>query len=136
MHRIRSIVAALAGLALTAGVATGHLMPTASDQGLGTAREASGQSVPMGVDGSAADRDAQQGADTTEDSGSQTDASAPEGTHGADVSAAAQEPTPTDGSWANHGDYVSSVAKGWGQETSAANATAPSQAQNGLSHRP
>lgn len=138
MHRLRSLIVALAALALTAGVATAHFMPTASNDGLATAGAASGKTVPMGVDGSIADRAGQQAEDTTEDT---QGGAAPEGTHGADVSAAAQAPTPSDGGWANHGAYVSSIATGWGQTTAAAHQAAPDsatpdQAASGLSHRP
>jgi len=115
MFRLRSLIAALAVLALTAGVATAHLMPTASADGLTTAGAASGKSVPMGVDGSLADRAAQKDGDSADTADSSE--SPPAGTHGADVSAAAQAPTPTDGGWANHGEYVSSVARGEGQQT-------------------
>ncbi len=135
MHRHRSltIVAAIASLALTAGIATAHVMPTASDQGLATAGAASTRNVPMGVDGSFTDSTPSQNGDTT---------SAPTDTHGYTVSQAAQNPTPTDVSWANHGAYVSSIAKGWGQQTAATNRKAastpadPSAATDGPSHRP
>ncbi len=133
MHRLRiySVVAAVASLALTAGITTAHLMPAASDPGLTTARQASGQDVPMGVDGSFTDTTA---------TGNTADA--PADTHGYTVSQAAQGPTPSDGGWANHGAYVSSIATGWGQQHAAAhqsNAPSPeelAQATDGLSHRP
>jgi hypothetical protein len=136
MHRSRTIIAALAGLALTAGVATAHMMPVASDSGLSTASNASGQDVPMG-----------HGFGPDFQPGSNPDTNTPpDGTHGATVSAAAQSPTPSDGGWANHGAYVSSIAKTWGAQTSAqyrdsdptsdATGHAPSQAGTGLSHKP
>ncbi len=129
MFRFRSLIAALAVLALTAGVATAHLMPTASADGLTTAGAASGKSVPMGVDGSLADRVAQKGDDTADTT--DTNGAPPAGTHGADVSAAAQAPTPTDGGWANHGDYVSSVARGEGQQTADAHRQSPPSSDAG-----
>jgi hypothetical protein len=129
--RIFSVVAAVATLALTAGIATAHLMPAASDQGLNTARQASGHDVPMGVDGSFTD--------TTQP---MDPADVAASTHGYTVSQGAQGPTPSDGGWANHGAYVSSIAKDWGQQQSAAQQSAapspeePAQATDGLSHRP
>ncbi len=136
MHRFRifSAVAAVAALALTAGIATAHLMPTASDQGLSTARNASGQDVPMGVDGSFTDP--APAAAPADPAGQPTD------THGYTVSQAAKGPTPSDGGWANHGAYVSSIARGQGQQNAAATASAvpspeePAQATDGLAHRP
>jgi hypothetical protein len=134
MHRIRSLLAALAALAITAGIVAAHAMPAASNGGLDTARHASGKQVPLGAGVSAPD------ANTTNESQDTAEAP-PEGTHGADVSAAAKAPTPA-GDWANHGAYVSSIAKGWGQTTSAAhrnvNATShtPTAAAKGLAHRP
>lgn len=136
MHRSRIIITALAGLALTAGVATAHVMPTASDSGLSTASNASGQDVPMG-----------HGFGPEFQPGSPTNpGTPPDGTHGATVSAAAQSPTPTDGTWANHGAYVSSIANTWGAQTSAdyrdsdptgtSTSHTPPQASNGLSHQP
>jgi hypothetical protein len=135
MHkrRILSLVAAVASLALTAGIATAHFMPAASAQGLATAQTASGQSVPMGVDGSFTDTTATNAAEPS---------AQPTDTHGYEVSQAAQNPTPTDGDWANHGAYVSSIAQGWGQQVAAAHQSSapspeePSQATDGLSHRP
>jgi hypothetical protein len=112
-------------------------MPAASNGGLDTARQASGKQVPLGVDESAP-----HGNPTN--SAPDTAGAPPDGTHGADVSAAAKATTP-DG-FANHGAYVSSIAKGWGQATSAAhhNTNAaqdptnhlPTAATTGLSHKP
>src|SRR5690242_12659230 len=133
MHRIRSIVAALAALSVTAGLAAAHVLPDAANGGIQQAQSASGKSVPMGVDGSLADRSAQ---DNTN--------GAPTDTHGATVSAAAQAETP-DG-FDNHGAYVSSIAKGWGTQTADAHRDGagaqrptpepPTAATNGLTHRP
>jgi hypothetical protein len=138
MHRIRSLLAALAALAITAGLVAAHAMPAASNGGLDTARQASGKQVPLGVDASAPH-------DNTTKVDQDTAGAPPAGTHGADVSAAAKAPTPA-GDWANHGAYVSSIAKGWGQTTSAAHKNAhptsdptnhlPTAAATGLSHRP
>ena len=136
MHRIQSLLAALAVLAITAGLVAGHAMPAASNGGLDTARQASGKQVPLGVGASASHDNTKVGQDTA--------GPPPTGTHGADVSAAAKAPTP--GDFANHGAYVSSIAKGWGQTTSAAHKNAhasgdptnhlPKAASTGLSHRP
>jgi hypothetical protein len=132
-RRTLSLIGAVASLALTAGVATAHFMPAASTNGLATASAASGKTVPMGVDGSFTDPQASNAADPS---------ARPTDTHGYTVSQAAQNPTPTDGSWANHGAYVSSIARGWGQQAAGANGTAapspaePSQATDGLAHRP
>ena len=141
MHRIRGApiaIAALAALSLTAGLVAAHALPAASDAGINTAREASGKQVPLGVDASVANQN-------TNDESSDVAGAPPEGTHGADVSAAAKAPTP-EGDWANHGAYVSSIATGWGQATSGthqnANASGaatnhiPAAATNGLSHKP
>jgi hypothetical protein len=132
-RRTLSLIGAVASLALTAGIATAHFMPAASTDGLATASAASGKTVPMGVDGSFTDSKASNAADPS---------AQPTDTHGYTVSQAAQNPTPTDGTWANHGDYVSSIAKGWGQQSSAASNAAepspsePAQATDGLAHRP
>ena len=137
MHRIRSLFVALAVLAITAGLVAAHAMPAASNGGLDTARQASGKQVPLGVGASTSH-------DTTTKVDHDTAAAPPTGTHGADVSAAAKAPTPSD--FANHGAYVSSIAKGWGQTTSAAHKNAhatsdptnhlPRAASTGLAHRP
>jgi len=138
MHRTRSLIAALVVLAIPAGFAAAHAMPAASNAGIDTARQASGQQVPLGVDASTSHQKLNAGTPDTA-------GAPPDGTHGADVSAAAKAPTP-DGDWPNHGAYVSSIAKGWGQATSVAhqNANASGEATNhapaaaaiGLSHRP
>jgi hypothetical protein len=138
MRRTRIVITTLGALSLSAGLAAAHAMPAASDGGIHTAREASGKLVPLG-DGSLTSPDA---TTATPD----VVGAPPEGTHGAVVSAAAKAPTPTDGGFANHGAYVSSIAKGWGQATSAAhrngNASGrpvglpPTAATNGLTHQP
>jgi hypothetical protein len=138
MRRIRTIGFALGALALTAGLAWAHAMPAASDHGLTTARDASGQNVPLAADESNAN-DSNTDEDSTNEPAAPTDVP-PADTHGSTVAAAAQGDTP-DG-FANHGAYVSSIAKGWGQQTAAdhQNAAAtgdrPDAAQNGLSHKP
>jgi len=133
MHRIRSVLAAFAALAITAGIVAAHAMPAASNGGLDTARQASGKQVPLGAGVTAPD------ANTTNDT-PDTAGAPPQGTHGADVSAAAKTTTPS--GFANHGAYVSSIAKGWGEKTSDAhqnaNATShtPTAAVQGLVHKP
>jgi hypothetical protein len=128
MLRIRSFIVAVAMLAVTAGLAGAHALPTASNDGIATAQQHSGKSVPLGVDGSVTDRT------VNDESNDPTD------THGATVKAAAQAETP-DG-FTNHGDYVSSVAVGWGTQTAdahrnpASTGHTPDAAQQGLSHRP
>ena len=96
----RATIAALATVTLTfsAGLVVAHDMPSASDVGLATAADASGQDVPAGVDGGL-------GAENDADTG-----------HGAEVSEAAQSETPE--GYDNHGDYVSSIARGWGEQIS------------------
>ena len=93
----RVLLAAIAALALTAGLVTAHDGPSASDQGLTTAALHTSHATPWGhgVDGPLSEQDA----------------------HGAEVSAAAQGETPE--GWKNHGQYVSSIAKGWGAQVSA-----------------
>ena len=95
----RVLLAAIAALALTAGLVTAHDGPSAPDQGLTTAALHTSHATPWGhgVDGPLSE----QGANT----------------HGEEVSAAAQGETPE--GWKNHGAYVSSIAKGWGAEVSA-----------------
>ena len=95
----RATIAALATLALSlsAGLVVAHDMPTASDIGLTTAADASGQDVPAGVDGGL---------------GAENEATG----HGAEVAEAARGETPE--GYDNHGDYVSSVARGWGEHVS------------------
>jgi hypothetical protein len=90
-------------------------MPAASNGGLDTARQASGKQVPMGVEPSTPHGNA---TNLSHDSGN----APPSGTHGADVSAAAHADTPS--GFANHGAYVSSIAKGWGESTSDAHQNA------------
>ncbi len=97
MYRPRPILAALAALALSAGVVLGANPPSAADHGLSTAAKASGTTVPPA---------APQASEAPEPS------EAPEhpDNHGAVVSQAAQGETPA--GWANHGAYVSAVARG------------------------
>jgi hypothetical protein len=95
----RAAIGALAilSLALSAGIASAST-PEAADFGLTTAANASGQDVPAGVDGGLAE----QGTEATG--------------HGATVSEAARAETPE--GYDNHGDYVSSIARGWGEQIS------------------
>jgi hypothetical protein len=133
--RIRSLVVAMAALALTAGFAAAQVLPAASNAGIDRARSASGQTVPLGAGAS--------NANSTTDASSNTDTGTPAtDTHGATVSAAAQGATPA-GDWKNHGAYVSSIATGWGQQTAdahknaaASGANPPAAADTGLAHRP
>lgn len=134
MHRLRSVAAALAVVAVTAGFAAAHGMPAASDAGIQQAQDVTGKILPVGP--GTANGDQATNGTIPQDAGSP-----PSDTHGATVSAAAQSPTP-DG-WANHGAYVSSVAKGWGEQTSAAHRNGgasgdnpPAAADQGLAHRP
>jgi hypothetical protein len=126
MHGFRSLVAALAVIAVTAGIAVPHSLPAASDAGIATARAASNRAVPMWriPEGPSLDNPA-------------TEAQPNSDTHGATVSEAASNPTPA-GDWANHGAYVSSIAKGWGAQVSGQHTTsqAASHDATGLAHRP
>jgi hypothetical protein len=126
MHRFPSLVAALAVIALTAGVAVAHSLPSASGAGIATARAASNHTVPMWrlPEGPSLDTPA-------------TDAPSSKDTHGATVSDAASNPTPA-GDWANHGAYVSSIAKGWGTQVSSQHASSQAAAHDatGVAHRP
>ena len=107
MSSRRIAIAALAtvALAFSVGLASAHSTPSAADFGLTTSNDASGLDVPDGVDGGLSGGD--QNDNETADNASG---------HGADVAAAAQTETP-DG-YDNHGDYVSSIAKGWGAQVS------------------
>lgn len=132
MNRLRSVALAVAVVAVTAGFATAHAMPAASDAGIQQAQDVTGKVLPVGA-GAANDEPSNP---TPDNAGSP-----PSDTHGATVSAAAQSPTP-DG-FDNHGAYVSSIAKGWGQQTSAAHKNGgasgdnpPAAADQGLAHRP
>jgi hypothetical protein len=129
MHRIRSLITALALIAISAGVAVAHSQPSASDAGIATAQAASDRAVPMWriPEGPSLDQPTDESQPTNESSD----------THGATVSDAASNPTP-EGDWANHGAYVSSIAKDWGAAVSSEHANSQAAAHNeqGLSHRP
>lgn len=116
MNRPRTILAALAALALSAGAVLGATPPPAAEDGLSTAGEASGMTVPPTTP-----PDLEVPAPTpTEENGEEGDENTPDPTpdengehpdnHGAVVSQAAQGETPE--GWANHGAYVSAVARG------------------------
>jgi len=126
MYRFRSLFAAVAVIAVTAGVAVAHSLPAASDAGIATARAASNRAVPMWrlPEGPSLDNPATDGPSSSD-------------THGATVSDAASNPTPA-GDWANHGAYVSSIAKGWGAQVSSQHAGSQAAAHDatGLAHRP
>jgi hypothetical protein len=100
VRRMRSLFIALVMLALSAGaVFAFRPLPSAATDGLETAGDAAGITVPVRPDAlpdaDAADRAA--GEQTTHPDN-----------HGADVSEAARATTPA--GFANHGDYVSSIA--------------------------
>jgi len=107
-------------------------MPVASNAGIQQAQNVTGKILPAAADASNTNQPDQ--TNTPEASGPPSD------THGATVSAAAQSPTPS--GFDNHGAYVSSIAKGWGQTTAdahkngAASGSTPPAADEGLGHRP
>lgn len=110
MTRFRSILIALVAVALSAGaVLAGRPMPTASDSGLGTASDAAGRTVPAHADEGDEAEGPDQGDQDDNDSAEDADAPTHPDNHGADVSVAAHAgPQP---GFANHGAYVSSIAK-------------------------
>ena len=116
MHRAKSILAALAAVALSATAvfaAAGTGPVDAARDGLARAHVASGQSVPVGAESpdSAAAPDANKAPEANEspDLARTTANAGHPDNHGARVSAAAQSVTP--GGFANHGAYVRSIAK-------------------------
>ncbi len=127
MRRFRSLVIALAVLALSAGIAfAARQMPQQSADGLSKAAEAAGKTVPVGHP-TVTSSDEGKDADIDDEAGEGADAAAAEApdeaeapdadepadqpdTHGATVTEAAQGETPA--GWANHGAYVSAVAHG------------------------
>lgn len=106
MYQPRTILAALAALALSAGVVLGADPPPAAHHGLATAGEASGMTVPPAAPEPAASPEP---SEAPEPSASPEPSEHPDN-HGAKVSEAAQGETPE--GWANHGAYVSAVARG------------------------
>jgi len=128
--RIRPLIVALAALGLSAGFVAAHAMPVASNGGIEQAQNVSGKVLPA----NSTNTNLPDQSNTPEASGPPSD------THGATVSAAAQSPTPS--GFDNHGAYVSSIAKGWGQTTAdahkngAAGGTPPTVADPGLVHKP
>ena len=142
MHRIKSILAALAAVALsaTAVFAAASAPPKAADDGLARAKAASEQTVPVRSERP----DATSGTKSPEanetpeatkspkaakspDTDATTGTNAPHpDNHGKAVSEAAQATTPA--GFANHGAYVSSIAKlnhGHGKPTVTKPVTAP-----------
>jgi len=105
-RHIRSLLVASGLLLLTAGLAVGHELPAAADEGLGTASEAAGKTVPVRPDARAAP--AAPVVEGAEDAAPAAAERKPN--HGLSVSEAANAETP-DG-FDNHGEYVSSVARG------------------------
>ena len=145
MRASRGTLVALAILGLTAGIAlagradpASHSMPDAAGPGLQRAAAAAGKTVPVAAPAAGADRDAS-GSDADQSSADEapdadTDAGAPAtdaaaehpANHGADVSKAAQAATPT--GFANHGQYVRSVATAnHGHDVAASHANAATQ---------
>jgi hypothetical protein len=114
-RHLRSLITAVAVLALSAGLVAGREMPEAAADGLATAAEAAGKIVPVGppapteaaptLDETAPEEDAPE---LDEEAPAPEDGDATEN-HGSFVSEAAKGDTP-DG-FKNHGAYVSSVAK-------------------------
>lgn len=115
MYRPRTILAALAALALSAGVVLGANPPAAADHGRSTAADASGMTVPPspppGLEVAAptpSDEETEE-PEATESPEPAENGDHPDN-HGAKVSEAAQGETPE--GWRNHGAYVSAVARG------------------------
>lgn len=115
MYRPRTILAALAALALSAGVVLGANPPEAATDGLTKAADRSGMTVPPspppGLQGPAAtpsDEETEE-PEPTESPEPAENGDRPDN-HGAVVSQAAQGETPE--GWRNHGAYVSAVARG------------------------
>jgi hypothetical protein len=111
VRRIRSLIIALVLLALSASaVFAFRPLPSAATDGLATAGAAAGMTVPVRPDALPDSRSIDR-AEPDEVTGAATDAEAqathPDN-HGADVSDAARATTPA--GFANHGEYVSSVA--------------------------
>lgn len=110
MNRPRTILTALAALALSAGAVLGATPPLAAQGGLSTAGEASGKTVPptarpdLGVPAPTPTEETPNPTSAPDENGEHPD------NHGAIVSQAAQGETPA--GWANHGAYVSAVARG------------------------
>ncbi len=140
MHRTRSIVAALAAVALsaTAVFAAASAPPQAAADGLATAKAASGKTVPVRPehpDATAGTRSPEATktpeANETAKPAKSPDVDATTGTggphptnHGALVSAAAKAATPS--GFANHGAYVRTIARNnHGQTQNVGNGKAP-----------
>jgi hypothetical protein len=119
VRHLRGVLIALAVLALSAGAALAGL-PQAAADGLARATHASGKTVPVPATITTEEVDPDVDApevvapdeDTDEDTDQETDedTDTEAGDHGATVSEAAQGETPE--GWANHGAYVSAVARG------------------------
>jgi hypothetical protein len=112
VRRIRSLFIALVLLALSAGaVLAFRPMPSAATDGLATAGDAAGMTVPVRPDalpGSSLNKDrAEPDAAPNADGAAGEQATHPDNL-GADVSEAARATTP--GGFDNHGAYVSSIA--------------------------
>ena len=115
LHRhARGLLVAIAVLALTTGAALARSAdpaagstPDAAANGLDRATEMSGKTVPVAAPAAGADRDAAVVEDVEEEPADGAAAEHPEN-HGSGVSDAASGATPE--SFANHGQYVRSVA--------------------------
>jgi hypothetical protein len=112
VRRMRSLLIALVLLALSASaVFAFRPLPSAATDGLATAGDAAGMTVPVRPDalpGSSRNQDrAEPDAAANADSATGEQTTHPDN-HGADVSEAARATTP--GGFANHGAYVSSIA--------------------------
>jgi hypothetical protein len=145
-RHFRGLLVALAMLALSAGAvlavrpgATPDSLPSAATggleraaDGLKRAAEASGKTVPVAApdQNEDADQDVDESEPAEDQAGDEQTGDEQAGTHpdnhGADVSAAAQGPTPQ--AFDNHGQFVRSIATAnHGQETSATHATSKSK---------
>jgi hypothetical protein len=106
-RHLKSLTIALATLTLSAGLVAGRDMPDAADGGLATAGEATGKTVPVGAPAPAAQPPAAE--ENAEAEAEETAGERPEN-HGWFVSQAANGETPSE--FRNHGEYVSSIARG------------------------
>ena len=109
-RHLKSLTVALAAVALSAGLVAGHEMPGAADDGLATAAEAAQKTVPVGPPAVEPEVPVVEEPVVAEEPElDDVDSERPQN-HGWFVSEAANAETP-DG-FRNHGEYVSSVARG------------------------
>jgi hypothetical protein len=119
IRRSRGLLVAIAALALTATAAfaarPATAPPAAATDGLTQAATAAGKVVPVtgaqnsAPEAAASDAPESEAPESQAPNTATTDTAPQAGTHGAIVSAAAQATTPT--GFANHGAYVSSIAR-------------------------